>query len=80
MSVPRVEGLDVELATRRLESAHLQVAILWTAEGQAGRVQAQQPARGERVPRGTIVELVVTRRVQIQTIVPDLVGLDDGAD
>lgn len=75
VSVPRVVGLDLEHATRRLESANLDVALVWTAEGRPGRVQTQRPAPGNRVPTGTTVELVVTRLVRVETIVPDVVGL-----
>ncbi|MBC9227005.1 Stk1 family PASTA domain-containing Ser/Thr kinase [Aeromicrobium sp. 636] len=63
VAVPRVEGLDVETATNRLESKNLTVGDTreqTSADIPEGQVMATDPEAGTTVDEGTAVDLVVS--------------------
>ena len=63
VDVPRVEGLDVETATNRLESKNLVVGDTseqTSADIPKGQVMATDPEAGTTVDEGTPVDLVVS--------------------
>jgi serine/threonine-protein kinase len=91
-AVPRVVGLSVTEATRRLRAAGLEADVhLQPSNEQAGTVTGQNPASTARVDRGTSVRLNVARRPSTQTaeptaparpvkvLMPRLVGLQSAA-
>ncbi|GAA3538080.1 serine/threonine protein kinase [Aeromicrobium flavum] len=63
VAVPRVEGLDVETATNRLESKNLTVgdtSQATSADIPEGQVMSTDPEAGTTVDEGTSVDLVVS--------------------
>jgi len=60
--VPGVVGLQVAVAKALLKSAGLTSGLAYTDRGPPGRVAAQSPGPGTRLPRGSYVTLVVSRR------------------
>lgn len=61
--VPRVVGLKLNTAKLRIRRAHGNVGRIRSVRSQrVGRVLAQRPSRGKRLPRGARVNLVVGRR------------------
>jgi PASTA domain len=59
--VPGVVGLPAGAARAVLTTAGLSSGLAWTGRGRPGRVTAQSPAPGDRLPRGGQVTLVVGR-------------------
>ena len=60
--VPGVVGLQASVARALLGRAGLTSGLAYTTGGPAGRVAAQSPGPGSRLPRGSYVTLVVGRR------------------
>jgi penicillin-binding protein 1A len=60
--VPGVVGLQVSVARALLSRAGLRSGLAYTGSGQPGRVAAQSPGAGSRLPRGSYVTVVVSRR------------------
>jgi membrane peptidoglycan carboxypeptidase len=60
--VPGVVGLQVNVARAVLGGAGLTSGLVYTKNGVPGRVQAQSPGPGSRLPRGSYVTLLVGRR------------------
>jgi penicillin-binding protein 1A len=60
--VPDVVGLQVSVATALLRTAGLTSGLAYTNRGPPGRVAAQSPGPGARLPRGSYVTMVVSRR------------------
>jgi penicillin-binding protein 1A len=60
--VPGVVGLQVSVARALLGHAGLTPGLAYTDGGRPGRVAAQSPDPGSRLPRGSPVTLVVSRR------------------
>jgi membrane peptidoglycan carboxypeptidase len=60
--VPGVVGLQVSVARATLARAGFTSGLAYTNRGQPGRVYAQSPGPGARLPRGAYVTLVVGRR------------------
>ena len=61
-AVPGVVGLQVSVARALLTRAGLSSGLAYTNSGRPGRVAAQSPGAGARLPRGSYVTLVVSRR------------------
>jgi beta-lactam-binding protein with PASTA domain len=61
-TVPGVVGLQVSVARALLTRAGLSSGLAYTNSGRPGRVAAQSPGAGARLPRGSYVTLVVSRR------------------
>jgi eukaryotic-like serine/threonine-protein kinase len=59
--VPGVVGLQVSVARSLLTRAGLRSGLAYTNGGRPGRVVAQSPGAGARLPRGSYVTLVVSR-------------------
>jgi membrane peptidoglycan carboxypeptidase len=60
--VPGVVGLQASVARTLLGQAGLASGLAYTGSGKPGRVAAQSPGPGSRLPRGSSVTLVVSRR------------------
>jgi membrane peptidoglycan carboxypeptidase len=60
--VPGVVGLPVGTARSVLTRSGLSPGMAYTTSGQPGRVAAQSPGPGSRLPRGSYVTLVIGRR------------------
>jgi penicillin-binding protein 1A len=60
--VPGVVGLQANVARTLLGRAGLASGLAYTTSGAPGRVAAQSPGPGSRLPRGSYVTLVVGRR------------------
>ena len=60
--VPGVVGLQASVARALLGRAGLTSGLAYTTGGPPGRVAAQSPGPGSRLPRGSYVTLVVGRR------------------
>jgi penicillin-binding protein 1A len=60
--VPGVVGLQVSVARALLKTAGLTSGVTYTDRGPPGRVVAQSPGPGARLPRGSNVTLVVGRQ------------------
>jgi penicillin-binding protein 1A len=60
--VPGVVGLQVSVARALLTRAGFSSGLAYTNRGQPGRVAAQSPAAGARLPKGSYITLVVSRR------------------
>jgi penicillin-binding protein 1A len=60
--VPGVVGLQASVARALLAAAGLTSGLASTGNGPPGRVAAQSPGPGARVPRGSYVTLVVSRK------------------
>ncbi|HEV3505426.1 MAG TPA: PASTA domain-containing protein, partial [Actinomycetes bacterium] len=60
--VPGVVGLQVSVATALLRRAGFSSGLAYTNRGQPGRVAAQTPEAGTRLPRGSYVTLLIRRR------------------
>jgi penicillin-binding protein 1A len=60
--VPGVVGLQASVARTLLARAGLTSGLAYTTSGIPGRVNAQSPGAGSRLPRGSYVTLVVGRR------------------
>jgi membrane peptidoglycan carboxypeptidase len=60
--VPGVVGLQVSVAQALLTVRGLRSGLAYTRNGRPGRVNAQSPGAGARVPKGSYVNLVVSRR------------------
>jgi beta-lactam-binding protein with PASTA domain len=57
-----VVGLQVAMARALLRRAGFSSGLAYTNRGQPGRVVAQSPEPGTRLPRGSYVTLLVRRR------------------
>jgi membrane peptidoglycan carboxypeptidase len=60
--VPGVVGLPVGAARSVLTGSGLSAGMTYTTRGQPGRVTAQSPGPGARLPSGSSITLVVSRR------------------
>ena len=60
--VPGVVGLQASVARALLSRAGLSSGLAYSNNGPPGRVSAQSPGAGSRLPRGSYVTLVVRRR------------------
>jgi eukaryotic-like serine/threonine-protein kinase len=60
--VPGVVGLQVSVAQALLTVRGLRSGLAYTRNGRPGRVNAQSPGAGARLPKGSYVNLVVSRR------------------
>jgi membrane peptidoglycan carboxypeptidase len=60
--VPGVVGLQASVARALLSRAGLSSGLTYSNNGPPGRVSAQSPGAGSRLPRGSYVTLVVRRR------------------
>ncbi|HEV3011886.1 MAG TPA: PASTA domain-containing protein, partial [Actinomycetota bacterium] len=60
--VPGVVGLQVSVARALLTRAGFRSGLAYTNSGKPGRVAAQSPAAGARLPKGSYITLVVSRR------------------
>jgi eukaryotic-like serine/threonine-protein kinase len=60
--VPGVVGLQASVARTLLDRAGLGSGPAYTKSGTPGRVAAQSPGPGSRLPRGSYVTLVIGRR------------------
>jgi membrane peptidoglycan carboxypeptidase len=60
--VPGVVGLPVGAARAALSTTGLSSGLAYTNQGRPGRVSAQSPGPGSRLPRGSYVTLLVRRR------------------
>jgi membrane peptidoglycan carboxypeptidase len=59
--VPGVVGLQVNVARALLSASGLSSGLSYSGNGRPGRVSAQSPSAGARLPRGSYVTLVVRR-------------------
>ena len=69
--VPGLAGLTVEEAEQRLDDAHLELGGTTSAasdEVPEGQIISQDPERGEEVPRGTAVDVVVSSGPEAVTV------------
>ena len=81
VAVPNVVGLTQAAATTAITGASLTVGAVTTAFSTtvpAGSVLSQSPAAGTQVATGSAVALVVASNLP-QVVVPDVVGLPQGA-
>jgi len=60
--VPGVVGLQVNVARALLTRAGFSSGLAYTNNGPPGRVAAQSPGAGARLPKGSYVTLLVSRR------------------
>jgi penicillin-binding protein 1A len=60
--VPGVVGLQVSVAQALLTRAGFSSGLAYTTSGKPGRVAAQSPGAGARLPKGSYVTLLVSRR------------------
>jgi hypothetical protein len=60
--VPGVVGLPAGAARAVLRTTGLSAGLAYSGRGRPGRVTAQTPGAGDRLPRGSSVTLVVGRR------------------
>jgi beta-lactam-binding protein with PASTA domain len=60
--VPGVVGLQVSVATALLRRAGFTPGLTYTNSGPPGRVVAQSPEAGARLPKNSYVTLLVSRR------------------
>jgi beta-lactam-binding protein with PASTA domain len=59
--VPGVVGLQVSVAKAALAALGLRSGLTYSRNGRPGRVNAQSPGAGARLPKGSYVTLVVRR-------------------
>jgi beta-lactam-binding protein with PASTA domain len=59
--VPGVVGLQINVARALLAARGLSSGLAYSNSGSPGRVNAQSPEAGARLPRGSYVTLVVRR-------------------
>ncbi|HEY7605540.1 MAG TPA: transglycosylase domain-containing protein [Actinomycetes bacterium] len=59
--VPGVVGLQVNVARALLSASGLSSGLSYSGNGRPGRVSAQSPSAGARLPRGSYVTLIVRR-------------------
>jgi beta-lactam-binding protein with PASTA domain len=59
--VPGVVGLQVSVARALLAARGLSSGLAYSRNGRPGRVSAQSPGAGARLPKGSNVTLVVRR-------------------
>ena len=77
VAVPSVEDLPVEEARDRLEAANFEVRVRRVFAGAPeGRVVEQDPRGGERAPRGSTVELIVSKGRNLNRV-PDVIGMTE---
>lgn len=77
VSVPSVQDLPVGEARKKLEAAGFEVRVRRVFAGAPkNRVVEQDPRGGERAPRGSTVELIVSKGRNL-TRVPDVIGLQE---
>lgn len=75
IAVPSVENQPVQEARRALEQAGFEVRVRRVFAGAPeGRVVQQDPGGGERAPRGSTVELIVSKGRNLNRV-PDVIGL-----
>jgi beta-lactam-binding protein with PASTA domain len=60
--VPGVVGLQASVARALLRAAGLSAGLAFSDRAPPGRVAAQSPGAGTRLPRGSYVTLLVGRR------------------
>jgi beta-lactam-binding protein with PASTA domain len=60
--VPGVVGLQANVARSLLRAAGLTSGLVYSSNAAPGRVAAQSPGPGARLPRGSYITLVVGRR------------------
>jgi serine/threonine-protein kinase len=60
--VPGVVGLQLSVATAVLRRSGFSSGLAYTTSGKPGRVAAQSPGAGARLPKGSYVTLLVSRR------------------
>jgi beta-lactam-binding protein with PASTA domain len=66
VEVPKVVGVKMSTARRRVKTAKLTVGQIRTESGtEADRILAQDPAAGTKVPAGTPVDLVVSTLLSV---------------
>jgi beta-lactam-binding protein with PASTA domain/tRNA A-37 threonylcarbamoyl transferase component Bud32 len=78
VTVPKVVGLDQTDAAKQLQDAGLElgkVRAVFSPNVKPGVVIRQSPAPNEKVPKGSPVDLVVSRGVE-QVAVPNVIGKD----
>jgi penicillin-binding protein 1A len=61
VAVPGVVGLQASVARALLATSGLRSGVTYTRNGKPGRVAAQSPNAGSRLPRGSYITLVVGR-------------------
>jgi penicillin-binding protein 1A len=61
VAVPGVVGLQASVARALLATSGLRSGLTYTRNGTPGRVAAQSPSAGSRLPRGSYITLVVGR-------------------
>jgi beta-lactam-binding protein with PASTA domain len=77
IAVPSVEDLAVAEARQRLEAAGFEVRVRRVFAGAPrGRVIEQDPRGGERAPRGSTVEMIVSKGRNLNRV-PDVIGLSE---
>jgi beta-lactam-binding protein with PASTA domain len=77
VAVPSVEDLPVQQARDRLEAANFEVRVRRVFAGAPkGRVVEQEPRGGERAPRGSTVELIVSKGRNLNRV-PDVIGMTE---
>jgi beta-lactam-binding protein with PASTA domain len=75
--VPSVEDLSAAQARQRLEAAGFEVSVRRVFAGAPkGRVIEQDPRGGDRAPRGSTVELIVSKGRNLNRV-PDVIGLSE---
>lgn len=75
--VPSVEDLSAAEARQRLEAAGFEVRVRRVFAGAPrGRVIDQDPRGGDRAPRGSTVELIVSRGRNLNRV-PDVIGMQE---
>jgi beta-lactam-binding protein with PASTA domain len=57
-----VVGLQLSVATAVLRRSGFSSGLAYTNSGKPGRVAAQSPGAGARLPKGSYVTLLVSRR------------------
>jgi eukaryotic-like serine/threonine-protein kinase len=77
VAVPSVADLPVGEARERLEAAGFETRVRRVFAGAAkGRVIQQDPGAGERAPRGSTVELLVSKGRNLNRV-PDVIGMTE---
>ena len=75
--VPSVEDLSAAEARQRLEAAGFEVRVRRVFAGAPrGRVIEQDPRGGDRAPRGSTVELIVSKGRNLNRV-PDVIGMQE---
>lgn len=75
--VPSVDDLSAAEARQRLEAAGFEVSVRRVFAGAPkGRVIEQDPRGGDRAPRGSTVELIVSKGRNLNRV-PDVIGLSE---